>query len=227
MYVHTQSCMYLAVQSLTGCPYKARDIVFVLDTSSGVRSSEFPLVRHFAESISISLKFGSPNSSVGVILFDSFARIAFDLEEHTSIETLLPAINPGLPYSGRFSTNTADALKLLLTSSLDSANGSKNVIGLRDNTTNIAIVFTAGRSRSTFSTRIAATQLHATNIYDVYAVGIDRYDFSELRTIASDPSLVFAGSSFFSSFRVQQLEQLVINKLCNSKLIRSMMLFTK
>ena len=189
----------------------------MLDSSFGVRSSEFPLVRHFAESISISLKVGSPNTSVGVILFDSFAHIEFDLEEYTSIETLLPAINPGLPYGGRFSTNTANALRLLLSSSLDNVNGSKNAIGLRDNTTNIAIVFTAGRSRSTFDTRIAASQLHAANIYDVYAAGIDRYDFFELRTIASDPSLVFAGSSFFSSFRVQQLAQLVINKLCNSK----------
>ena len=188
--------------------------MLVLDNSFAVRSFEFPLVREFAESISISLKIGSPNSSVGVILFDSFARVAIDLEEHSTVETLVPAINPGLPYSGiSFRPNTADALRLLLSISQSNATELTNNTS---NNSNIAILFTADRSRNSFDTRNAAAQLHAADIYDVYAVGIDRYDSFELSIIASDPSLVFSGSRFFfSSFRVQQLARLVIDQLCS------------
>ena len=202
---------HVLVHLLTGCPFKPRDVVLVLDNSFAIRSFEFPLVRQFAESISISLKIGSPNSSVGVILFDGFAQIAFDLEEHSSIETLIPAINPGLPYSGRFSSpNIADALRLLLSSSLLNSTNEAN-------TTSIAIVFTAGQSRSSSDTVNAAAQLHASNMYDVYAVGIASYNFFELDTIASDSSLIFTGSRSFSSFSVQQLQQFVLNRLCNGK----------
>ena len=131
--------------------------MFVLDNSLAARLFEFSLVREFAESISISLKIGSPNSSVGVILFDRFAHIAIDLEEHSTVETLIPAINPGLPYSGILSRpNTADALRLLLLSSQSNATGLKNDTS---NNSNIAILFTAGQSRSFFDTRNAAAQL--------------------------------------------------------------------
>ena len=185
--------------------------MLVLDNSFAVRSFEFPLVRQFAENISISLKIGSPNSSVGVILFDTFAQIAFDLEEHSSLETLIPAINPGLPYSGRFSSpNIADALRLLLSSSLLNSTNEAN-------TTSIAIVFTAGQSRSFSDTVNAAAQLHASNMYDVYAVGIDSYNSIELLSIASVSLLIFPGSRDFSSFEVQRLQQLVLNQLCSGK----------
>ena len=197
--------------------------MFLLDNSFAVRSNEFPLVRAFAEVISINLKVGSPNSSVGIILFERFARIAFTLEEHSSLDTLIPAINPGLPYQGgRYLGNIADALRLLLSSSQNSVNGSgveNNTIGLRTNTTNVAIVLTAGRSRSYLDTINAASKLHAANIYDVYAAGIDGYNARELPIIASNPSLVFAGNSYFSRFTVQRLQQFVLNKLCHGKLI--------
>jgi len=194
---------------ITDCPYQARDVVFVLDSSSAVTSSEFQFVRDFAESISIALKLGSPNTSISAILFDRTARIQFDLEEHTSLEMLLAAIDK-LPYNGSFPTNTDTALRLLLSSA------QSDTLGLRADTSNIAIVFTAGRSSSQFSTLLAANALHAENIFDVYAVGIDRADVFELRTIASDPRFVY-NRFFFSLFDVQQLQQAVINQLCTSK----------
>ena len=193
----------------TDCPFQARDIVFVLDSSYTVRSNEFQFVRNFAESISIAVKVGSPNSSVGVILFDRSAHIQFDLKEHTSLESLLSAIDE-LPYDGSNPTSTDVALSLLLSSAQN------DTLGLRSNTTNIAIVFTAGRSNYRYSTQRAADNLHAENIFDVYAVGIDRADYSELRIIASDPRYVYRRYSF-NLFNVQQLQQLVINQLCTSK----------
>jgi len=96
--------------------------------------------------ITINLKLNSPESSIGVILFDYYPRIQFNLEAHTSLTTLLEAINPGLPYSGGFSIDTAGALRLVLSSA---QNG---LLGIRNETSNIAIVITGRRSNSQFST---------------------------------------------------------------------------
>ena len=197
--------------------------MFVLDNSNGVGSQEFLLFKEFAENISIHLKVGSPNSSVGVILFERFAHIAFNLKEHSSLDTLLPAINPGLSYRGRFNANISDALRIL-SSSQNNMNGSSaenNTIGLRADTTNIAIVLTSTVSGREFQN--AATQLHAANIYDVYAVGTRRTYFSSsfrllANVLASHPSLALYAGYQFDHPAFQRVQQFILDRLCNSKL---------
>ena len=54
------------------------------------------------------------NAVVGVILFSDNTSVHFPVTQHTTASTVLPALNPGLPYSGG-STNTQDALNLLRT----------------------------------------------------------------------------------------------------------------
>jgi len=89
-------------------------------------------------------------------------------------------------------------------------------LGLRNETSNVAIVITDGYSSSYFSLQSAANSLHAANIFDVYAIGIGDNLYFELQLISSDLSLIFS-TSFLSSFSAQQLEQNVINQLCSSK----------
>ena len=60
------------------------------------------------------LDIGIRRSLAGVILFNSNASVHFPVTQYTTASTLLPAINPGLPYNGG-STNTAAALDLLRT----------------------------------------------------------------------------------------------------------------
>ena len=187
-----------------------KDVVFVIDTTSSIGFSRFQLVREFTENITTTLKASSPESLVGVILFDDFARLQFNISRHTSLSTLLPAINPGLPYNRGFSTDTARALDFLRTSAQFGS------LQLRNEISNVAIFITDGLSRSSFSTRSAAFRLHATNIFDVYAVGIGGNSLSELHTIASDPSLVFS-TSFFNSFSAQRILEEVTEQLCFSK----------
>ena len=195
----------------TDCTIAAvKDIVFVIDTTSSIGFSRFQLVRELTEDITATLKANSPESLVGVILFDDFARLHFNISRHTSLSSLLPAINPGLPYNRGFRTDTARALDLLRFSAQNGA------LRLRNETKNVAIVITEGVSRSFSSTRFAASQLHATNTYDVYAVGIGSNSFSELRLIASDPSLVFS-TSFLNSFTAQRILEDVTEQLCSSK----------
>ena len=188
------------------------DVVFVIDTSSSIGFSRFQMVRELAENITTSLKVISPESLVGVITFDSFAQLQFNISRHTELATLLPAINPGLPYNRGFSTDTGRALRFLL-----SGGRQGGFLRLRNETSNVAIVITGGTSRSFSFLRSAARSLHAANIFDVYAVGIGGHSSSDLRLIASEPSLVFS-TSFLTSFSAQQLVEDVIEELCFSKL---------
>ena len=195
-----------------------KDIVFLIDTSSSIGSFRFRMVREFVDNITTNLKLNSPESSVGVILFDDFARIQFTLGTHRSLTTLSSAINPGLPYFSGFGTDTAGALRLLLSTA---QNG---FLGIRNETSNIAIVITDGQSNSQFSTQSAAAALHAANIFDVYAIGYGSADINELNTIASDPNLVYF-TDFFNQFGVQNLQMNVANQLCSCKKLNAIIIY--
>ena len=191
-----------------------RDVVFVIDTSSSIGSYRFQLVRELIENITINLKVNSPETLFGLITFDNYARLEFNITRHTDLSTLLPAINPGLPYYGGYSTNTASALSLLLYGSAEGG-----LLQLRNETSRVAIMITDGYSSSFSSLQSAANSLHAANIYDVYAVGIGNNNYYELQLMASDSSFVFATYSL-SSYTAQQLEEDVIEQLCSSKCLQ-------
>ena len=188
-----------------------KDIVFLIDTSFNTGSYQFQMIREFVDNITINLKLNTPEISVGVILFDSYARILFNLEAHANLSTLSPAINPGLPYFfNGYSINTAAALNLLLSSA---QNGS---LGIRNETSHIAIVITGGQSNSNYSTQSAAAALHAANIFDVYAIGYGNADIKELNTIASDPDFVYF-TNFYNRYDVEGLYMNITYQLCSCK----------
>ena len=188
-----------------------RDVVFVIDTSSSIGSYTFQLVRELIENITINLKIHSPETLFALITFDDFARLEFTVLNHTDLRTLLPAINPGLPYYGGYRTDTASALNLLLSGSVEDGS-----LQLRNETSKVAIVITDGYSRSYSSLQSAANSLHAANIYDVYVVGIGSNWFRELQSIASDPSLIFSTHSL-TNFTAEQLVEDVVEQLCSSE----------
>jgi len=184
----------------------AQDVIFVIDASGSIGSFHFQLIREFTANITTELINNSPRSAVGVILYDSNAHIQFNLQAHTSLNALLSAINQ-LPYSGR-RTNTAEALTLLLSSA---QNGT---LGLRNDSSHVAIVITNGVSNDRSATLLAAAALHASNIFDVFAVRVDGADMTELQTIASDPEFVFFTNSFNG---LQQLQDRILSQLCSCK----------
>ena len=195
-----------------GCSKRVvRDVVFVVDTSSSIGFSGFQLVRELIENITISIKVNSPETLFGLITFDDFPRFQFGISNHTDVSTLLPAINPGLPYYGGLITNTSGALSSLLSGSVPGG-----FLQLRDKTSKVAIVITDGHSSSYSSLQSAANSLHAANIFDVYAVGIGNNSLRELQTIASDTSFIFS-TSFLTTLTAQQLEKDLIEQLCSSK----------
>jgi len=181
-------------------------VVFVIDTSGSIGSSRFQLIREFVGNVTAELISNSPRSAVGVILFSSSASIQFNLRAYTSLNTLLPAINR-LPYRDG-GTDTAEALRLLLSSAQNGA------LGLRNGSSNVAIVITDGFSDSQSATLSAATALHALNIFDIYAVGVDGADLTELQGIASSPKFVFFTSSF-NRLGLESLQDRVLQQLCD------------
>ena len=185
-------------------------MVFVIDTSGSIGSSRFQLIREFTVNITTELIHNSPGSLFGVILFDRNAHIQFSLQTYTNPSSLLSAIN-NLPYDGGPSTDTDEALTLLLSTA---QNGS---LGLRNDSTKVAMVITDGQSTSQTATLSAAAALHASNIFEVYAVGVDGADLTELEGIASSPHFVFFTNSF-NSTGLQQLQDSVLSQLCISEL---------
>ena len=178
----------------------------MIDTSGSIGSSNFQRIREFIANITAELIRVYYRSAFGVILFDSDAHIEFNVQNYTSTSALLSAIN-NLPYSAG-GTDRAEALTLLLSSA---QNGS---LGLRNDSSKIAIVVTDGQSSRQTATLSAAAALHASNIFDVYAVGIDLAVLTELQGIASSPEFVFFTSSF-NNVGLQQLQQQIIPQLCN------------
>ena len=191
----------------------------MIDTSSSIGYSRFQLVRELTENITASITVNSPETLFGLITFDSYARLEFNITRHTDLSTLLSAINPGLPYYRGYSTNIADALDLLLSGSVE--NG---FLQLRKETSKVAIVITDNYyyyydyydyySGSSSSLQSAANSLHAANIYDVYSVGIGNNNYDELQLIASDPSFVFS-TYYLNDFTAQQLMEDVVEHLCS------------
>ena len=78
-----------------------------------------------------------------------------------------------------------EALMLLLTTAQNEA------LGLRSDSSKLAIVISGGRSSNQSTTLSAAAALHASNIFDVYAVGAGGADQAELEAISSGHEFVF------------------------------------
>jgi len=191
--------------------HSAQDVVFVIDTSSSIGFTNFQLIREFVGNISAELINSSPGSAVGIILFDDNANIQFNLQTHTSLNTLLPAINQ-LPYGGG-GTDTAEALRLLLSSA---QNGT---LGLRSGSSNVAIVIAGRRSNNQSATLSAAATLHASNIFDVFAVGIRGFNPIELISIATFREFYFFENSFDKS-SLMLLKDEVLRQLCECKQLK-------
>ena len=186
------------------CP-DAVQVVFVIDTSGSIGRFRFQLIIEFLTTFTTDLIQNSPKNAVGIILFGSNAYLEFNLQAYTNLNELLWAIRQ-LPYRSG-GTNTAEALTLLLSTA---QNGT---LGLRNDSANIAIVITDGRSNDISATLSAAAALHASNIFDIYAVGVGSAYQIELQGIASSPEFVFS----INSFSLQEIQDNILPQLCNSK----------
>ena len=187
--------------------------MFVIDTSGSIGSSQFQYIRVLAANITAELIRSYPRSAFGVILFNNDARIEINLQAYSNLSELLLAINQ-LPYSTG-GTNTAGALQYLLATA---QNGS---LGLRRYSLKLAIVITDGDSINSTATFSSAAVLHASNTFDVFALGVRgtasgrNYYLPGLEAIASSPEFVFFADSFHGT-GLKLLQDRILPQLCKS-----------
>ena len=180
----------------------------MIDASGSIGRAQFPLIKDFTANLTAEMFYNSPQSAAGVIFIHSYAEIWFNLQAYTNLSALLSAINQ-LPYRDG-STATDKALTLLLSTAQNEA------LGLRSDSSKLAIVISGGQSSNQSATLLAAAALHASNIFDVYAVGVGEADLNQLEAIASGHEFVFF-TSFINSVDLQQLKVKILQQLCNGK----------
>ena len=129
------------------------------------------------EDVVLEMNISPNNSRVAVILFSSFATLHFNLNQYTDKDSLITAIR-NLPYSGG-GTDIPEALDLLRTSAQD------GLLGVRNDTRQIAIFLTDGEGGDVTQ---SAGELAATNIFQLFSVGIAGARLDQLNLIALNDS---------------------------------------
>ena len=187
------------------CDIGGIDLVFVLDSSFSIlQHGLFTRMLKFTVEISSLLDIGLNRSLVGVIVYSRASHLIFNLLEHNSSATLLPALRNVPAIRGR--TNTDRALRHLRIS-VD------HEMGLREGRPHVAIVFTDGISNDRNKTIQQANRLHNLTDYHVFSVGIGDADIEELEVIATSPSLAILAQGF-NEAAIQKVEQNVSQQLC-------------
>ncbi len=178
------------------------DVVFVVDSSGSIGSTNFQLVRDYVYNYTDNLLDRTKNNRVGIILYSSRARVEVSLDylNNNTKDDLLNRIQAVI-YTGG-ATNTPEGICLLKT------------VKWRDSisTLRLAVVLTDGRSNresrncgnGTNTLQTTAQEIHNRNPQIVvYAVGVDNAVEAELQIIATDNSTV----DFIREFDPNLLEQ--------------------
>ena len=186
------------------------DIIFVLDSSGSIGSSNFVQVREFVLKSVAGLKIGPNDNQVGVILFSYSASVEFYLNSYSNSTELLTAIRNIMFTDG--GTNTADGLYTLINEGYTTQRGARLSSA---SVSRLAIVMTDGRSSSFRRTIQAAKAVHSfePSIF-VFAIGVtNNINFQELNAIASQPEYVSTISSFNSN-DLQGIQEQQTYELC-------------
>ena len=123
--IYIQTCS-IAIQLdiieyiLTDCGAKA-DIVFLLDSSGSVGSSNFHKMLNFVQNVSDTFTIGPNDVQIGVDTFSTGHKAEFTLNQYANKTAMLNAISHIGYHSG--STHTGEAVNFMHTQSFTSAAG--------------------------------------------------------------------------------------------------------
>ena len=184
------------------------DLIFVLDSSGSIGSTNFQLMRNFVANVVSNLNIGPDQSQVGVVVYSGSANVWFSLNTHTTNTSALLQAIANIPYTGG-GTNTAAGILTCVQQFNPSYGARPRSSGIP----RVAIVVTDGRSGS--GTAAAAEMAHSEGILS-YAVGIgNNVNMEELAAIASDPNSQYVRSvSGFSTSELKSLQETLNNEAC-------------
>ena len=157
------------------------DLLFLLDKSGSVGSSNHQLGLQFMESVVGFYDISPDGTRVAVISFSTGAKVEFDFDDHSTLRQVQRAIRD-IGYSGGY-THTALALELAMELFNDpSSSGARPASA---GIPHVVVLITDGSS-NTYSITQPAIDLRAAGV-TVYSIGIGNYNLNELLFIASDP----------------------------------------
>ncbi|KAM4606910.1 collagen alpha-3(VI) chain isoform 2-T2 [Discoglossus pictus] len=167
-----------------------RDIVFLLDGSVNVGSTNFPLVRDFVIGIINNLDISSEGTRVSLAQFSDTPRTEFYLNTLTSKSELLSRLGQ-MRLKGGSILNTGSALQFVIQNHFSSSAGSR----MAERVPQLLVVLVAGKSSDSIDT--AANMLLNSGVL-TFCIGVGNADKEELERIAFNPSLVYEMDDFSS-----------------------------
>ncbi|XP_041056047.1 uncharacterized protein LOC121284611 isoform X1 [Carcharodon carcharias] len=180
-----------------------RDIVFLIDGSDNVGTTDFPFVHDFLTSIIENLDIGSGRVQIGLVQYSNYAETEFYMNTYSSEDEILSHVE-GLRLRGGMPLNTGAALDYVLRNHFTRSSGSRKEEGVPQ----LLVLITAGRSRDYIKPSVDALNQAAVT---TFAVGTRNADPAQLREIASDPSLSLSIQEFRSLPHAQEQVMILIS----------------
>ncbi|XP_021352218.1 uncharacterized protein LOC110449589 [Mizuhopecten yessoensis] len=168
------------------CSNTKTDVVFLLDASGSVGSSNFILMKFFIKNITANLLLGPNAIQVGIVTFATVPRYEFWLNEHYGALTLNPAID-SIVYTNA-GTYIAKGLQYVRDNALAAANGA------RADSEKVVILMTDGKSFDNSAT-IASTLRNDGVLVACVGIGTG-INTAQLNEIAYNSSYIFFAASF-------------------------------
>ena len=195
------------------------DIVFVLDISNSINSSNLRVELDFEAKFVHNLTIGPDDDRVATVLFGSRAHERFTFSNYPFHDTLLYAVKDLKKYSlyvrqryGLQTTNTAEGLKYARTLFESDKRPSSTLL-------RIAIVLSDGVSNNSTHTIEEARKLH--NLEPpvlVYGIGVgDKVNEAEMTEIAGNPNHYTHLYDFQPSKFDKVRDQFLTDICCNGK----------
>ncbi|XP_067844316.1 uncharacterized protein [Heptranchias perlo] len=173
-----------------------RDIVFLIDGSFHVGSTNLPAIRDFITRIIEAFDIGSDRVQVGLVQYSNVAEPEFFLNTYSSKDELLSHIRR-LRLKGGTVLKTGAALDYVLKYLFTKYSGSRKEEGVPQ----FLVLITGGKSRDDMKQPSdALLQAGVTTL----AIGAQNAIKQQLQVVSSDPSLVFGVKEFRSLPEIQQ-----------------------
>lgn len=160
----------------SGCPEARLDIVFVLDASSSVGTTNFDEMKDFVKDFLLDADIDKDKARVGVIIYSTSEHVMFQMNHYHTKADVFKAVDNIKYITGV--TNTAGALKTMRENMFSAANGD------RPGVKNIAIVVTDGMSNVNPSKTVPEANDARANNIEIFAIGVGLSGKAELIGIA-------------------------------------------